>query len=166
MSVRARFFANVRRVPSGCWEWTASVDGQGYGWFSGLGERKAHRASFVLHKGAIPKGFCVLHSCDNPRCVNPAHLSIGSATRNQAEKAARGRAKGLNVGDLNGMRTSPQSRPTGTRNGASKLTPASVREIRTRALGGAPVSVLAREFGVSRAAINDVIERVTWADVV
>lgn len=87
-----RFLDKVKVSPNGCHEWQASKDRQGYGYFS-LGKlMHAHRAAYILFKGAIPEGMLVLHSCDNTSCVNPAHLSLGTHTRNQAEKAARGRS--------------------------------------------------------------------------
>lgn len=85
-----------------CMEWTGARDKDGYGWFSGFGQRKAHRASYVLHKGPIPKGKQVLHRCDYPPCIHPEHIHAGSNAENHREKAARGRAKGINVGARNG----------------------------------------------------------------
>jgi hypothetical protein len=92
----ARFWQKVDRCgPDECWEWLTGLSRWGYGAFS-VGGRAggnvyAHRFSFELHVGPIPQGLWILHSCDNPPCVNPAHLSLGSSSVNQLERTARGR---------------------------------------------------------------------------
>jgi hypothetical protein len=78
--------------PKGCWEWTGGRSAYGYGVFrSTFGESMAHRASFVLHKGPLMKGMCVLHKCDNPPCVNPEHLFAGDRIMNNLDKKLKGR---------------------------------------------------------------------------
>lgn len=77
-----------------CWNWTASVDKDGYGWFGLNGKNvHAHRYSYELANGPIPIGAQVLHSCDNSRCVNPAHLHLGTQWDNIHEMLDRGRDK-------------------------------------------------------------------------
>jgi hypothetical protein len=93
--VVARFWAKVRKG-DGCWEWQASRNSSGYGWFrfGPQGSRTptgAHRVSYVLTKGPIPEGMQVLHRCDNPPCVNPSHLFLGTNDDNHADKVAKGR---------------------------------------------------------------------------
>lgn len=77
---------------SGCWDWTGRVyrDTE-YGLFAGGKERLAHRASWVRANGPIPLGKIILHSCDNPSCVNPAHLSIGTYHDNTMDAIRKGR---------------------------------------------------------------------------
>lgn len=85
---------------SGCWLWARSLNGRGYGLYNRapVKQRAAHRLSYELHYGPLPKGACVLHSCDTPACVNPAHLTLGSRADNNRERGQRGRtARGESV---------------------------------------------------------------------
>lgn len=90
-SIAGRFLAKV--VPSGsCWLWTASANFRGYGWFRVDGKTvKSHRMSWAIHHGPIPRGLYVLHSCDTPACVNPAHLRLGTHQDNMRDKVQRPR---------------------------------------------------------------------------
>lgn len=76
---------------TGCWLWTGSKYRNGYGWLKVFGKnRSAHRYSYELHKGEIPEGLEVLHSCDVKHCVNPNHLRVGSHSENMKDAADRG----------------------------------------------------------------------------
>ena len=104
-----RFWEKVERVSDStkCWEWIHSKDGGGYGCFveSGSPEvktEKAHRFSWRIHYGEIPKGLHVLHKCDKPSCVNPNHLFLGTNADNARDKMKKGRFKKL-LGRKNGM---------------------------------------------------------------
>jgi hypothetical protein len=93
MTIDARFWSRVAvRQPSDCWEWTGCRTALGYGRF-GIGKRvvKAHRRAWELVNGAIPDGLWVLHKCDNPPCVNPSHLWLGTDAENQHDMSAKGR---------------------------------------------------------------------------
>ena len=86
-----RFWSKVKKTPE-CWLWTAYRDNKGYGEF-GLDRKvhKAHRVAYLLTYGAIPEGAHILHSCDNPQCVNPKHLRAGTRKDNMQDKVQRGR---------------------------------------------------------------------------
>jgi HNH endonuclease len=90
-----RFWANVQKLDTGCWEWTAGRSSRDYGvfWPEGKagGQVGAHRFSWKLTYGPIPNSLCVLHRCDNPPCVRPNHLFLGTKGDNSADCTAKGR---------------------------------------------------------------------------
>lgn len=94
--IHLRFWKYVdRRSCNECWLWTGGTDGRGYGSLSGgsgSSPVKAHRLSYELANGPIPVGLVVRHGCDNPLCVNPAHLEVGTQKENIHDMVVRGRA--------------------------------------------------------------------------
>lgn len=148
--VETRFWAKVRKT-RGCWHWLASKSHNGYGQFHAPGMTRAHRFVYELLVGPIPSGLSVLHICDNPSCVNPKHLFLGTIRDNQADKVAKDRqAKGEAIG-------------------VSKLTEKEVLEIRKRyrrkAYHKSNTNQLATEFGVTPVMICYIINRTSWKHI-
>jgi len=93
MSFLDRFLNKVELIPfTDCWFWIGSKhSSKGYGSFRLKKPIKAHRASWILYKGEIPENLHVLHKCDNPLCVNPDHLFLGTNADNVKDKVAKKR---------------------------------------------------------------------------
>jgi hypothetical protein len=146
-----RFLEKVRKTDA-CWEWTACKDRHGYGLIGVGGHRVvyAHRVAYELFVGAIPRGKQVLHQCDNPLCVRPTHLFIGTNADNRADSVAKGR----------------QAR--GEQNGRAKLTRLQIQEIRrqyqpnSHEFGG---RALGRRHGVSQPTIWNILHGRLWKEV-
>lgn len=130
---------------TGCWNWNAGY-GRGYGLFYMEGKHQgAHRASYKLYKGPIANGLSVLHSCDNPNCVNPDHLFLGTHDDNMKDKVKKSRQpKGANV--------------TG-----HKLLESQILEIRAKYCPYKyTIKKLAQEYGISRSNIHRIISYKLW----
>ena len=81
-----RFMLYVHKLPGGCWAWQGNLDERGYGRFGFHGKvRRAHRVAWILFRGEIGENH-VLHVCDNPGCVNPKHLKLGTLKQNVHDK--------------------------------------------------------------------------------
>ncbi|HCA7769786.1 TPA: HNH endonuclease [Pseudomonas aeruginosa] len=102
--IHLRFWSHVIRASDGsCWEWSGAKDGKGYGTInSGCGKspQKAHRISYEMAHGPIPDGLVVRHKCDNPGCVNPSHLEVGTQKDNSADMVDRGRHNPISLLNL------------------------------------------------------------------
>jgi hypothetical protein len=162
--IRDRFIEKIAKAPdAGCWIWTAHANGSGYGTLrigSVLdGTRRTVRATevaFSLFRGAVPSHLFICHRCDNPRCVNPQHLFLGTAADNAADKVAKGRqARGAKCRARNPVR--------GERRGHAKLTTEAVHII--RASPNRTGRSLAKEFGVCPQTISNVRHGRIWSHV-
>ena len=112
-----RFWSKViRQENDRCWEWQAGKLVDGYGvFYVSKKSIKAHRIAYLLHYRENPGTFCVLHTCDNPSCCNPAHLFLGTELDNVADRHAKRRDA---TGDKSGRRLHPERYPTGDRHPA------------------------------------------------
>jgi hypothetical protein len=152
--MEVRFWKFVNKLSEDeCWNWTGNTMANGYGRFSigkkAQGSDGAHRVSWRLaNNQEIPKGIHVMHSCDNPTCVNPKHLSLGTPKENVQDMIRKGRKRTVaHVGELNGK---------------SLLNEEQVRTIRTSKLSHA---ALARELGVSPNCVRGVRIGRTWTHI-
>ena len=143
-----RFWSKVdRRGPDQCWEWTGWKDDAGYGLLKIRGKRhRAHRLSYEDATGTAPGLMFVCHRCDNPSCVNPAHLFLGTNAENLADRDRKGR----------------QSRSIGEASYWARLTFDEVAELRQlRAEGWRQVDLAAR-YGVSQPAVSMICSGKRW----
>jgi len=142
-----RFWKKVRKT-NDCWEWTGCTDQKGYGRIAIKQHNspgRAPRIAWELHFGLIPAGLHVLHKCDNPKCVRPDHLFLGTNDDNMNDKRTKGR-------QLAGIQTS-----------WAKLTEADVIAIRTRyAAGGISQRTLATQYNLHQVTISEIILRKIW----
>lgn len=148
-SLPFRFWNRVdRRGDSECWNWLGRKDAFGYGIIKDGGKhRRAHRLAVEYFDGrVIPPGQCACHTCDNPACVNPAHLFAGTHQDNMRDRTEKGR-NFRHVGELNGR---------------AKLSSSDVNTIKQRCAGGDSIASLAREFGVSWTAVKYIITGRNW----
>lgn len=146
-----RFWAKVDTTAGmfACWIWTSTVSGNGYGQFwVGDRYRPAHQVAWELTNGSpFPAGLQARHSCDTPLCVNPTHVTPGTAAENCDDKVSRGR----------------QHRPIGDLHPMAKLTAEDVAAIRSMAAARQPQRAIASTFGITESNVSKIVRHVTWA---
>jgi len=143
-----RFWSKVEKT-NDCWNWTSATNGR-YGRFHfGSGCVYAHRFAYTLSYGSIPEDSIIRHKCDNPLCVNPSHLEIGTFADNTADMMERGRAAYV-------------AHPCES-NGRAKLTAEQVNEIRASYSGKyGEGAALARQYGVTKTTIRKILSGQSW----
>lgn len=145
MRLELRFLKHVQKS-DGCWVWIGAVNPKGYGSFMLDGTCQiASRVAYRLFVGAIGE-FHVLHRCDMPLCVNPAHLFLGTNADNVADRVQKGRSRGA----------------AGERNCKAKLSHSDVERIRSLHAGGRGTVSLAREYGLHRNSIGNIVSGRYW----
>jgi len=145
-----RFFAKIdRRGDDECWEWTGGRFHYGHGAFKAGGKTSgAHRFAWAIANGPIPPGMFVCHHCDNPPCVNPAHLFVGTQADNDGDRTAKGRDA---RGEAHGM---------------AKLTDGDVAEIRRLyKSAGLLQREIGRLYGVDPTMVSLIVRRRNWKHV-
>ncbi|UTI65584.1 HNH endonuclease [Paraconexibacter antarcticus] len=141
-----RYVSKVREQ-DGCWQWLGSFFNTGYpAFWLGQSNVGGHRVACTLAHGPSG-GRMALHTCDNPGCVNPAHLRWGTAADNMHDRSRRGRA------------------PVGEQHGCAVLTEGLVRDIRARAARGETYTSIAKDVGVSRVTCSHITNRKTWRHI-
>lgn len=142
----SRFEAKIRKS-EGCWEWTASCAGKGYGQMKLPKQRRqeySHRLAYLIYVGQIPPKTDVCHTCDNPKCCNPKHLFLGTSHDNHVDM-------------VNKDRHLP-----GERNGNSVLSDGEVRQIRSCLKAGIVQTKIAAMFNVSQITISRINTGARW----
>lgn len=148
-SVYTKFITKVAFAGSDCWYWYGAMHKLGYGLMNALGESKAHRISWRLHKGEIPDGLFVLHKCDVRNCVNPDHLFLGTQTDNMRDMVNKNRHR--------------KTGPKGEDNCRSKLTNMEAQSIREEfATGVITQAELSRKYNLSPMTISRLIRMETY----
>jgi len=144
-----RFKSKYQEQPNGCWEWmTKSKTHDGYGVMIVDGVmRSGHRLSYELFKGLIPEGLLVCHTCDNPSCVNPSHLFLGTAQDNMTDKVNKGRS------------------PKGEKNASAKLTEEQIRSIKIELNDGGKVTHIAIKYGMSHGQVSKIKSGKKWGHI-
>lgn len=144
----ARFWAKVDKSDA-CWVWRGAQNGRGYGAVGVNGRMQgAHRIAYTLTYGPIPAGLLVCHRCDNPPCVRPEHLFIGTYKDNTQDAWLKGR---------------PLGKPRGTQ-GPSKITFAAAQEIRALHAAGVSGMELSRRYGVKPSVVYPLLAGKTWME--
>jgi hypothetical protein len=141
----------TKRDANGCFIWQKNLDKDGYPylWIDSHSTR-AHSYVCALINGPRPEKAVTLHSCDNPSCINPDHLSWGSQRQNILDKFARGRA----------------NLPTGSNHASAKLTERIVSHMRTAHYGqGQSINSLAKQYCVSYGTAYEAVKGTTWKNV-
>lgn len=137
-----------------CWEWNAFKTKKGYGYimFRDLGNIRAHRFSYMLYVGDFDKKKFICHSCDNPSCVNPRHLFVGTPSENMTDKIKKGRAKLPPV-------------HKGINQHLAKMNPDNIKEIRKLFKEGLTQTELAKRYGLHVSTMNNICRNISWKEV-
>lgn len=155
-TAEARFWSNVTKG-DGCWTYR-SIGLRGYGKLRANGrDMRAHRYAWELTQGPIPHGLLVCHHCDNPSCVRPDHLFLGTNADNAADRNAKGRT-------ARGKRSAPYVPARGEQVSTAVLKASAVRRIRKLyASGGYSQQKIADRFGVHQAHVSRIILGKVWS---
>jgi hypothetical protein len=162
INLEKSFWSKVNKT-EGCWIWTAGKNHDGYGYFRhNNSHSRAHRVSYQLHFGDIPRGLFICHKCDNRSCVNPSHLFVGTAKENSVDMKEKGRSC---AGEKSPSRRFPENYQ-GEKSGMHKLKLDEVMYIKSSyGKNGHTQTSLAKQFGVTQSAVWCVLRGKTWSHV-
>lgn len=148
-TIAKRFWSKVE-ITDGCWNWIGAKIPKGYGML-GVNNKMiyVHRWLYANYIKKIPVGLCVCHHCDNPSCVRPSHLFLGTQAENVADMIAKGR----------------QRQVKGEEHGGAVLTEANILEIRKRYKSGCTQTALAKEFKVTQTNVQHITSRKSWKHI-
>jgi hypothetical protein len=148
LSADEKMAERTRAMPSGCIEYQGYIDPAGYGRIGVNGVMEyTHRYVYKRDVGEIPKGYFVMHSCDNPPCCNPAHLRVGTALENVQDRHAKGRSA------------------KGSQMGTSKVNETDVLVIRALSEAGLSQSKIGKRYGMTQSSISRIVNRLAFKDV-
>ena len=150
----ARFWSKVKiGSPNECWEWQAGDNGTGYGKFyvggEGNPQKYAHRISWIVENGDIPEGLFLCHKCDNPKCVNPTHLFLGTQSENMKDASRKGRCKPSYI--------------HGEACGRGKLKEEDIPIIKDMIRSGVSMNVIAKKYEVTKQSIFHIKTGRNWS---
>lgn len=163
-----RFLKKYRVREDGCWEWTGYRNSLGYGEHGSRTMKRAHRYSYLVHVGDIPKDKEVCHSCDRPWCVNPAHLWLGTRKENAMDCSRKGRLFAqrhpelLPRGDRSGARRKPWTIRRGERANNARHTWAAVTNMRMLRALGATTTGIAEWFDSNCGDVSRILRFKLW----
>lgn len=156
------FLDRIKKLDNGCWEWQGNCNNQGYGVLRVNHKMKmAHRHSYEYFKGEIPKGVLVCHTCDNPKCVNPDHLFLGTHYDNNHDRSLKGRSGKRVYSESERKRYSLMFRGENQTN--AKLTEKEAIEIYSnKTLSNGQ---LAKKYGVSKSLVKNIRHKRAWRHI-
>lgn len=142
-----------RRDDASCWPWIGTRNNKGYGMFMVTSPKKipASRASWMLFRGEIPAGMSVCHECDNPACVNPSHLFLGTHADN--------------MHDMHNKKRHKYVAHVGSKNGFARLDESKVSTIKAMLRAGVTHKAIAKTFGVAASGISHIASGKSWKHV-
>lgn len=161
-TLETRFWRHVIKLENGCWEWSGSRSSFGYGILHiGKKPRKAHRIAWKLLRSEIPSGIVVCHKCDNPPCVNPEHLFLGTTADNTRDAIEKGRFARPGQRQASALKYAKR----GEDHCRAKLTREIVKAIRQGVAEGFAQMSFANRYRVDPTTIRDIVQHKTWRHV-
>lgn len=149
MDIVERLLSRIKVNSEGCFEWQGPRHRQGYGLVFANGKKSfAHRDSFQAFRREIPSGMCVCHRCDNPCCINPAHLFLGTHADNMKDMARKKRST------------------AGEKSHSAKVSASDVLEMTRLYKSGVDQGKLAQRYGIARCTVSEIVRGTKWRGII